>query len=38
MRDAGEFVDEIDALEGEHRDLEAAIAGLDTSSPISRRR
>jgi hemerythrin-like domain-containing protein len=29
MRDAGEFVDEIDELEGEHRDFAATIAALD---------
>ena len=32
LRTAGEFVDEIDALEGEHRDLAAAIALLDSGS------
>ena len=32
MRTAGEFIDEIDALEGEHRDLAAAIAVLDPDS------
>lgn len=32
MRAAGEFVDEIDALEEEHRDLAAAIAVLDPDS------
>ncbi len=29
MRDAGEFVDEIDELEAEHRDFAATIAALD---------
>ena len=29
LRDSGEFLDEVDALEGEHRDLEKAIAALD---------
>lgn len=29
MRDADEFVDEIDALEGEHRDFAETIAALD---------
>ena len=33
LRDVGEFVDEIDALEQEHRGLEAAIAGLDVERP-----
>lgn len=33
MRDRGEFVDEVDALESEHRDLDAVIAGLDPASP-----
>ena len=32
MRAAGEFVDEVDALESEHRDLEAVVAGLETGS------
>ena len=32
MRTAGEFLDEIDELEGEHRDLAAAIAVLDPTS------
>jgi len=32
MRTAGEFLDEIDALEGEHRDFALAIAGLDPDS------
>lgn len=29
LRDHGEFADEVDALEGEHRDLDAAVAELD---------
>lgn len=29
IRSSGEFVDEIDALEGEHRDFSAAVAALD---------
>ena len=29
LRDSGEFLDEVDALEGEHGDLEKAIAALD---------
>ncbi|MEO6510383.1 MAG: hemerythrin domain-containing protein [Nocardioides sp.] len=33
LRDTGEFVAEVDALEGEHRGLETTIAGLDISSP-----
>ncbi len=33
MRTAGEFVDEIDALEGEHHDFAVAIAGLDQEAP-----
>jgi iron-sulfur cluster repair protein YtfE (RIC family) len=33
LRDLGEFVDEIVELEGEHRDLEATIAALDSGSP-----
>jgi hemerythrin-like domain-containing protein len=32
MRAAGEFIDEIDGLEGEHRDLAAAVAALDPDS------
>lgn len=32
MRTSGEFLDEIDELEGEHRDLAAAIAGLAPDS------
>ena len=34
MRAAGEFLDEIDALEGEHGDLAAAIAALDPDSLV----
>jgi hemerythrin-like domain-containing protein len=33
LRAQGEFIDEIDALEGEHRDLAAAVAVLDPDSP-----
>ncbi len=33
LRSTGEYVAEVDALEDEHRDLEAAIAGLDIGSP-----
>jgi hypothetical protein len=29
LRESGEFLDEVDALEGEHGDLEKAIAALD---------
>jgi len=29
LRDSGEFLEEVDALEGEHADLENAIAALD---------
>jgi hemerythrin-like domain-containing protein len=29
MRETGEFVEEVDELEGEHRDLDAALEGLD---------
>jgi hypothetical protein len=32
LRAAGEFIDEIDDLEGEHRDLAALIASLDVDS------
>jgi hemerythrin-like domain-containing protein len=32
MRATGEFVDEIDALEGEHRDFAATIADLDVDA------
>lgn len=32
MRAGGEFIDEIDALEGEHRDLAAVVAALDVDS------
>ena len=32
IRRSGEFVDEVDALEGEHRDFAAAIAGLDVDA------
>ena len=33
MRTTGEFVDEIDELEGEHRDFAETIAALDIDSP-----
>ena len=33
MRTSGEFLDEIDELEGEHRDLASAVAALDPDSP-----
>jgi Hemerythrin HHE cation binding domain len=33
LRGSGEFLDEIDALEGEHAGLEKAIAGLDPRTP-----
>ena len=33
LRESGEYGEEVDALEGEHRDLELAIAGLDIGSP-----
>jgi hemerythrin-like domain-containing protein len=32
MRGAGEFVDEVDELEAEHRDFAATIAGLDSDA------
>jgi hypothetical protein len=32
MRAAGEFIDEVEALEGEHRDFAAVIDGLETGS------
>ena len=32
LRDTGEYVAEVEELEGEHRDLEAAIANLDIGS------
>lgn len=32
LRTSGEFLDEVDALEGEHRDLAAAVAALDPDS------
>jgi hypothetical protein len=32
MRGAGEFVDEVDELEAEHRDFAATIAGLDVGA------
>jgi len=33
MRATGEFIDEVDELEGEHRDFATAIEGLDPDSP-----
>lgn len=33
MRDKGEFVEEVEALEGEHQHLDAGIEGLDHESP-----
>jgi hypothetical protein len=33
LRDSGEFLDEIDALEGEHGSLEGAIDDLDRGAP-----
>jgi hemerythrin-like domain-containing protein len=33
LRSSGEFLDEVDALESEHRDLEEAIAALDADAP-----
>ena len=33
MRGTGEFVDEVDELESEHRDFAAMIVGLDVESP-----
>jgi hypothetical protein len=33
LRSTGEYVEEVDALEDEHRDLEATIAGLDIGAP-----
>ena len=33
LRVAGDFVDEIDELEGEHRELASVIAGLEVESP-----
>lgn len=33
MRETGEFVQEVDELEGEHRDLDAALADLDPGAP-----
>ena len=33
LRESGEFLDEISALEGEHGDLEKAIAALDLEMP-----
>jgi hemerythrin-like domain-containing protein len=33
LRETGEYVEEVDALEGEHRDLDTALAGLDPGAP-----
>jgi hypothetical protein len=33
LRSTGEYVEEVDALEDEHRDLEATVAGLDIAAP-----
>ena len=33
LRKHGEYTDEVDELEGEHRWLDAAVAGLDPESP-----
>lgn len=33
LRSSGEFLDEVDALEAEHVDLEKAIVGLDAQAP-----
>jgi hemerythrin-like domain-containing protein len=33
MRESGEFLEEVDALEGEHRELESTIAALDVADP-----
>jgi hypothetical protein len=33
LRETGEYVEEVDGLENEHRGLDAAIAGLDVTSP-----
>ena len=33
LRDSGDFLDEVDALEGEHCDLEKAISALDPQAP-----
>jgi iron-sulfur cluster repair protein YtfE (RIC family) len=33
LRDAGEFLEEIELLEGEHRGFAAVVAGLDVDSP-----
>jgi hemerythrin-like domain-containing protein len=38
LREQGEFADEVAALEGEHVDLDAAIAGLDPDGPDFARR
>ena len=33
LRSSGEFLDEVDALEGEHADLEKSVARLDPGAP-----
>lgn len=33
LRATGEFLDEVDALEGEHRDLDSALEDLDPGAP-----
>ncbi|MFA6576378.1 MAG: hemerythrin domain-containing protein [Nocardioides sp.] len=33
LRTQGEFADEVEALEGEHRAMDAVVAGLDPESP-----
>jgi hemerythrin-like domain-containing protein len=33
LRGTGEFIEEVDELEGEHRDLDAALDGLDIHAP-----
>jgi quercetin dioxygenase-like cupin family protein len=38
LRESGEYGEEVDALEGEHRDLELAVGGLDVTSPGFARR
>jgi hemerythrin-like domain-containing protein len=38
LREQGEFADEVAALEGEHEDLDAAIAGLDPDASDFARR
>ena len=33
LRETGEFIEEVDELEGEHRELDAALEGLDVHMP-----